>query len=333
MNLPLRTAARPWRPALAALPYLLTASVFLVVFAGRRHRLADRLATHFDGSGRADGFTAKSAFPYEGLALVLAPAVLFAALAFFLELEALSWRGLAATAYAVAALIASLLVWTVVGNASADAPEDARLGLATLWTALASIPVAGLLGALGAGLTAPPASEKAASAAARPVPRLALTATEDAVWTRSVVSRPLLGVGGAFLAAGAGLAFASGWEAGLALGAGGVLLLALPGARVTVDRHGLTAAPLWAPRPRLRIGLDRVVSADGRTVDAFREFGGWGYRARSGRSGLVLRSGDALVVRLTTGGEFVVTVDDAATAAALLNTLADRARRSAGDGG
>ncbi|GAA3029785.1 hypothetical protein GCM10020000_03060 [Streptomyces olivoverticillatus] len=63
-----------------------------------------------------------------------------------------------------------------------------------------------------------------------------------------------------------------------------------------------------------------------------RDFGGWGYRARPGASGIVLRSGDAISARLTTGSEFVVTVDDAATAAALLNTLADRERRTAAGG-
>lgn len=38
----------------------------------------------------------------------------------------------------------------------------------------------------------------------------------------------------------------------------------------------------------------------------------------------MLRSGEALVVRRAGGREFAVTVDDSATAAALLNTLAHR---------
>ncbi|EME99113.1 hypothetical protein J7W19_24850 [Streptomyces mobaraensis NBRC 13819 = DSM 40847] len=332
MNLPLRTAGRPWRPVLLALPYLLAATAFLLLFERRRDRLPDRLATHFGGSGRADGFTVANSFAYQGLALVLSLAVLFAALAFFLELEVLSWRALAATAYAVAALIGSLMIWTVLCNASADAPDDARLGLATLLTTLLSALVAGVLGVLLAGLTAP-RPRQAVAAPASVAPRLPLGASEGAAWTRTVVSRPLLGIGVALVAVAAGFGFAGGWTAGLGMAVGAVLVLPLSGARVTVDRHGLTVAPVWAPRPRLRIGLDRVVSADGRAVDAFREFGGWGYRARSGRSGFVLRSGDALTVRLAAGGEFVVTVDDAATAAALLNTLADRARRRAGTGG
>ncbi|MBC2876678.1 MULTISPECIES: hypothetical protein [Streptomyces] len=329
MNLPLRTAGRPWRPALLLLPYLLSAAAFLLLFERRRDRLPDRLAIHFSGSGRADGFTATGSFASEGLVLVLSLALLFAALAFFLELEVLSWRALAATAYAVAALIGSLMIWTVLCNASADDPDDARLGLATLLTTLLSALVAGALGILLAGLTAPRPRKAVAAATTAPAPRLPLGPTEGAAWTRAVVSRPLLGLGVALLAVAAGFGFAGGWTSGLGMAVGALLVLPLSGARVAVDRHGLTVTPLWAPRPRLRIGLDRVGSADGRALDAFREFGGWGYRVRSGRSGLVLRSGDALVVRLTGGGEFVVTVDDAATAAALLNTLADRARRRA----
>ena len=57
------------------------------------------------------------------------------------------------------------------------------------------------------------------------------------------------------------------------------------------------------------------------------EFGGWGYRVgRGGRVGVVLRTGEALQVQRTGGRAFVVTVDDAATGAALLNTLAARSR-------
>ncbi|MFI0739097.1 hypothetical protein ACH4PU_13555 [Streptomyces sp. NPDC021100] len=332
MNLPLHTAGRPWRPVLLALPYLLAAAVFLLLFERRRDRLPDRLATHFSGSGRADGFTATGSFASEGLVLVLSLAVLFAALAYFLELEVLSWRALTATAYAVAALIGSLMVWTVLCNASAATPDDARLGLDTLVTTLLAALVAGVLGILLAGLTAP-RPRQTVTAATTAAPRLPLGPTEGAVWTRAVVSRPLLGLGVALLAVAAGFGFAGGWTSGLGMAVGALLVLPLSGARVAVDRHGLTVTPLWAPRPRLRVGLDRVGSADGRALDAFREFGGWGYRVRSGRSGFVLRSGDALVVRLTGGGEFVVTVDDAATAAALLNTLADRARRRADSGG
>jgi hypothetical protein len=48
---------------------------------------------------------------------------------------------------------------------------------------------------------------------------------------------------------------------------------------------------------------------------------------RGERTALLLRSGEALELDLADGSRFLVTVDDAATAAALVNTLAERARR------
>ncbi len=94
---------------------------------------------------------------------------------------------------------------------------------------------------------------------------------------------------------------------------------------VTVDRRGLTVSGLL-PRPRVRVPLERMEVADSRPVDAFAEYGGWGYRIRPERSGVVTRSGEAIVVSLTSGREFAVTVADSATGAALLNTLLDRQR-------
>ena len=64
------------------------------------------------------------------------------------------------------------------------------------------------------------------------------------------------------------------------------------------------------------------------SVDPFADFGGWGYRVRPGsRTGFVVRKGEALEVERGDGTAWVVTVDDAAEGAALLNTLADRDRR------
>jgi hypothetical protein len=80
-------------------------------------------------------------------------------------------------------------------------------------------------------------------------------------------------------------------------------------------------------RPRIVVPLDEVVRAEVVEVSPVAEFGGWGYRVgRAGRVGIVLRSGQALQVERTGGRSLVVTVDDADTAAALLNTLAARSR-------
>ena len=56
-----------------------------------------------------------------------------------------------------------------------------------------------------------------------------------------------------------------------------------------------------------------------------REFGGYGWRiGKDGSRGFVTRSGEALVVERVGEPPVVVTVDDAAEAAAVLNTLASR---------
>jgi hypothetical protein len=98
---------------------------------------------------------------------------------------------------------------------------------------------------------------------------------------------------------------------------------------VRVDRTGLTIRSTtgW---PRIHVPLDEVVRADVIEVRPLRDFGGWGLRVgRHGRVGVVLRSGQALLVQRTGGRSVAVTVDDAATAAGLLNAHADHARQPA----
>lgn len=324
-NAPVRPAAIRRRPLVVASPYLLGAAAFLTVFLGRRDRLPDPVATHFAGTGRADGFTALGVFPYAGLGLLLVPAALFV---WFARAEGgrhANGRALVAVAYGVAGFGGFLLSDLVVANARAASAEDARLGPWQLAAALAVAAVAAALGLLLAGRSAPVASE-AADGPGAAAPRLTLGEGESATWTRTVGSRALFACGPALLALGVLVALVADWGSALTLLVPGALLSGMAGARVTVDRHGLTATAPWLPWPRLRVPLDRIEEATSRDINAMKDMGGWGYRAHPGRSGLVLRSGDAIVARLTTGSEFVITVDDAATAAALLNALVARDR-------
>ncbi|MEU4209250.1 DUF1648 domain-containing protein [Streptomyces sp. NPDC026206] len=322
------TAKDRRRPLLLALPYLLGCATFLTAFLLRRDRLPDPMATHFSGAGHADGYTALGSFPYTALALLLVPAALFVGLAY--GMRGGRTRALVALGYGLAGLIGHLLCALVLDNARAGAGEDARLGPWQLGVALAVATAAGGLGWLLAGRDAQPARQPEGSGPA--VPRLALRDGEAATWTRSVGSRPLRYGGLAAGLLGAALGPLAGWGPGAGLLVGGLVTAAFSGVRVTVDRHGLTACLPWLPRPRLRVPLARIETATSRHISALADLGGWGYRAVPGRSGVVLRSGEALVARLTTGSEFVITVDDSATAAALLNTLADRARHHTGDG-
>lgn len=94
---------------------------------------------------------------------------------------------------------------------------------------------------------------------------------------------------------------------------------------VSVNDEGLKVL-LGGSVPAKKIQLTRI-----RTVQAIdlepAAWGGWGYRVVPGGSAVVLRRGDALEVTLESGRRFAVTVEDAATGAALLNGLVARVAR------
>jgi hypothetical protein len=94
--------------------------------------------------------------------------------------------------------------------------------------------------------------------------------------------------------------------------------------RVVIDRRGLTITGLFG-FPRFHVPLENVVEATVVDVSAMRDFAGWGIRiGRTGSWGVVARSGEAIEVQRRHGTPFVVTVDDAATGAGLLTSLARR---------
>ncbi|WKU47528.1 hypothetical protein Q3V23_27645 [Streptomyces sp. VNUA116] len=316
-------------PLVVAAAHLLACAAFLTAFLTHRDDLPDPVATHFSGSGGADDFTTLDAFPYGALGILLVMALLCTGLVFATR----GHRVLVGLGCAVAGLLGAVVVAVVLNNAGAETADSVRLGPGTLGAALAVAAAATALGvpAGGRGPAAPQA--KPDDPVAEPAPRFALRKGESVVWTRGAGSRPVLAGGAALVAAGALMTPLAGWVSGVGLAVGGLALCACFAVRVTVDRHGLTVNVLGLPRPRVRIPLDRIEEATCRDVEPLRDLGGWGYRAVPGRSGFALRSGPAVVVRLTTGSEFVVTVDDAATAAALLGALAERERERTTSGG
>lgn len=103
--------------------------------------------------------------------------------------------------------------------------------------------------------------------------------------------------------------------------------------RVRVTPRGLAARALlgW---PRVTIPVEEIVSARAVSISPFGEFGGWGWRmSPDGRSGIVMRQGPAIEVVRRERGPFIVTIDGAEEAAALLQAYVDRARGGAGHAG
>jgi hypothetical protein len=96
--------------------------------------------------------------------------------------------------------------------------------------------------------------------------------------------------------------------------------------RVTVSPRGVTAGSALVPFLRRHFSLDRIQSASGRWTRPT-EIGGWGYRWNPGLSSISLREGDALWLTLTNGNKFVITIDDADTAAQLTNQLLAHGRK------
>ncbi|MCB5906579.1 DUF1648 domain-containing protein [Streptomyces pinistramenti] len=328
----MKTAAPFTRPVTGSLRVATALFPFLAamaVVAGIHHKVADRLtdplATHFDIRGKADGFTSVQGF-LTGTLLILV--LLGAGSAVFVgrKRPAPAARWVIGTGWGIAATVALPTSLTLLANAHADRAESARLPLWELAAVLAAGVAAGALGWLLAGPEPRPQPPRPGAA-----PRLALGAGERAGWTRTVGSPLLSAVGLLTVCGGLFLGITADWFTGGVLLASGAAVGAVTSVRVTVDRRGLALAPALLPYAFRRVPFDRVAEATSRNVHIATEFGGWGYRVRHNRSGLVLRSGEGLVLRLHSGREFVVTVDDAATAAALFNTYLDRARPSRGD--
>lgn len=139
-------------------------------------------------------------------------------------------------------------------------------------------------------------------------------------WHRAQYSRWMLGVGAG---AAVGLIVVAGllpqqrtWALLLLIAAAAFLVTG--GIKVTVSSEAVTVASALLPFVRRRIATARIQEASAHWTRAV-EIGGWGYRWKPGMRAVSLRTGDALWLRLTNGRQFVVTVDDAQTAARLVN--------------
>jgi len=327
------TTARPAPPHRLAttlttlvLPLLVLAATVAVVLSWAP-RLPDPVAVHWPASGGPDGFGSLAELVLVPLAVGPLLALGMWALAFWAGRDTSVRRLAAASATGLAVPMSVVVLGSLAVQLDlADAADAPGLGLVT-GLALGAGIVAGALAALLVPRDGARPSESPVDPAA---PRADLAPSERAAWTRTMTTTAGAWVGGGALLLVAVLAVTLRAPAMLVLVAG----LALPLAsmlvlRVSVDARGLVArSPLgW---PAVRVPLDEVVAARTTQVQPFREFGGWGYRVGAGgRVGFVLRTGEGIEVERTGGRVTVVTVDDAATGAALLNTLADRARGAA----
>ncbi|MFF4659053.1 DUF1648 domain-containing protein [Streptomyces sp. NPDC001381] len=308
------TVVRRW--VLTAVPFGIATAAYVGVFLASYDRLPGRIATHFSGDGRADGFMSRPAALWFGGGLLVGLGLLFTVLT-LVSKESPGSRLTTAVGAGTAVTLGYPLVFTVLVNTEAHDPAEAHL---PIWHVAVLLLAGAATGAVAWWLM----SAGPRPAPTPPAPSLALADGEVAAWSRTVVSHALLFPAGAVTLGGLFAVAFGPWQAGLPPLVLGLACAPFACVRVTVDRRGLTVASTVLPRPRLALPLGSIVSAAGVQVDAMGDFGGWGYRIRPKRRGVVLRSGESLSVRTVGGREYVVTVDDSTTAAALLNGLVNR---------
>ncbi|WP_340374345.1 DUF1648 domain-containing protein [Streptomyces sp. SS7] len=304
------------RCVLTAVPFGVATAAYAGTFLANEDRLPGRIATHFSEDGGADGFTSRTAALWFGTGVLIGLGLLFTVLTLVSRKDP-GARLTAAVGAGTAVALGCPLVLTVLANAGVQDPAAVRL---PVWHLAVLLPAGVATGALAWWL----AGGGPRSAPARPSPALPLAEGEAVAWSRTMISRAVL-IPAAVVTLGGLFAVTFGpWQAGLLPLVLGLTCAPFAGVRVTVDRRGVAVTSTVLPRPRLALPLGSIVGAGSVQVDALGDFGGWGYRIRPNRRGVVLRSGEALSVRTTGGREYVVTVDDATTAAGLLNGLVRR---------
>ncbi|MBD8063799.1 DUF1648 domain-containing protein [Oceanitalea stevensii] len=326
MTYPLPHRRRAWLLGVLV-PVLVTAAAWLVVVR-LLPRLPDPVAVHWGPTGAVDrtGSAAELLVPMaviSGLSLLV-----MAAFSVLAGRQAITRRLTLGLAVGLSVLFAGMTLASVV--AQVDVTSATAATSPDGWLVV-SILAAVLLGAVaGAAAGADPALA-ATGALADGAPTADLPEGQRAVWVRGVSG---LGTTVTWVVVAVGAV------GGVALWLLGdtlvplvvavpllVLVLTMTTWQVQVDARGLTARGTFG-WPRLHVPAGEVERADVTTVRPFPEFGGWGLRTNvAGTVGVVIRSGEAVAVERSGGRRLVVTVDDAASGAALLNTYAARARR------
>ena len=288
------------------------------------HSSSDVVATHWNLAGQADGSLTVARLLGGLAAMALAPAAVALALVVMrwpLQRHPLLLSGLTALTTFVGALVACIS-WSIASlNKGATSWQDAAQMPGMHVATVVIVPL--LLAAAAAFLARKiwPASSRAAQLA----PSLKLEPEERAIWFGRVRA-------GAWLWIGVPLSAALTWIVVeltgvlvglLVLGALVILADAFSMLRVVVDREGLSVRYGHLGIFRQLIPLAKVDGARALNLKPL-SHGGWGYRGSLlllGKAAVVVRRGDAIEVTLHEGRQFLVTVDDAATGAALLNGL------------
>lgn len=279
----------------------------------------DALATHWGASGEPDASMSRSVF-LGGIALLLGAGTTLAAVA--------SHRSPVGRGDLVPPVaIATFLHWIFVGVtvqvllANRDASVWTEARQVSFIEAFAIPVVAALFTVVAGRLVAGIGDERVRSPQGGA--SVARGDNERLVWLSQLSTPWPLALGGLMAVAGSVLMLEVGLVIGFVVLAAGAAAAMLATIRVTADRRGLTVGYGPFGWPSTTIDLDRIGHAEAIDVRPM-EHGGWGYRGSVrlfGRAAVVLRAGEGLQLDLADGKRFVVTVNDAETAAGTINDL------------
>ncbi|KAA9379762.1 DUF1648 domain-containing protein [Microbispora cellulosiformans] len=306
---------------------VLVAAVLVAVPLAFAGRLPDPVASHWGPSGQPDRSMPSAALTLFALVWAVIAGTGLAGLARArgeIRRETRAWY--AAGLGWIGGFLIGIQAVTVAANLGRD---DWTQAASLNWEIAVVVGVAFALGALGrlAGRLGP---DDAPPERERPGPLIDLDPRKRPVWVSTATAPWAVALGVVAFAVALSFAAAAlwglapaGWATALPLALVGVIGLAVSSVSVRIASEGLTMAfgPLRWPSRTVR--LERVERAwvDWRSPV---QVGGWGIRGLPGRATVMIRGGECLVVRYTSGGQLAISVDDAETGAALLNTLAAR---------
>ena len=321
-------AIRRFVLAAIVLPLVLVAVGVTVQVIALPH-LPATIAVHWNAAGEPDRFAPAWTQPLVTIALGVGIPLLIG----LTSLPGLrrgdrgvTYRFLGAVSAGSAALVTLALTWTLL--AQVGEPGVAP----TVWPALfGSIVAAGIVGVIAWFIQ--PREEWSRPGAPEATP-LAIAPGEQIVWLRTTSIHPKMAVGMALIVLALAVVAFGAWLTGAPDGVVWLLILVTIilvvlaatslAFHVRVDDTGLTVRSVLG-LPRFRVPLHEISTASRVEVNPMGEFGGWGIRLSvDKRFGIVLRTGEAIEVTRANGRRFVVTVDDAATGAGLLQALVER---------
>ncbi len=265
-------------------------------------RLPDPMATHWTVGGHPTGHLGRpvALAVLAGVACALALGLVAAA------------RQLAAPVLAfVGAVIAGASLGTVIANRDATSWRDARV----------VFPVVGVSLIAAAGAAWLVRAERGADDRGPLAPSLTVRPGERVAWTGTIHSALMVRLAIALAVVAGALLFVNS-AGGLIMLFAVVVVATFGSTTVVVSERGVRVHGAIA-FARISIPRDRIVSASAIEVNPL-QWGGWGYRGSLRlfkRGAWIVRRGPGLRLDLVDGAVFVVTIDDAATAASLVNGL------------